>query len=127
MGVPNEAARMKILQAISSNLRLEGNFDFLAIAKKTPGFVGADLQAVSKEAASHAINRIFAKLEEVLQYREQNLIHQNHTKNVLKEDVEMAYINDLSTPTNTNSDVVDLGDEERVREGRSLSNILSGI
>jgi ribosome biogenesis ATPase len=63
LGVPNEPARAKILAAISNNLRLEGNFDFLAIAQKTPGFVGADLQAVAKEAASHAINRIFSNLE----------------------------------------------------------------
>lgn len=61
--MPNESARAKILEAISNNLRLEGNFDFLAIAKKTPGFVGADLQALAKEAASHAINRIFSDIE----------------------------------------------------------------
>jgi len=42
---------------------LDGAFDFAAIARNTPGFVGADLAALCKEAASLAINRIFANVE----------------------------------------------------------------
>lgn len=36
--------------------------DFEQIAKKTPGFVGADLSSLTKEAAVVAINRIFTRL-----------------------------------------------------------------
>lgn len=36
--------------------------DFQLIAKKTPGFVGADLSSLTKEAAVVAINRIFTRL-----------------------------------------------------------------
>ncbi|KXZ48460.1 CDC48 protein [Gonium pectorale] len=62
LGIPSEAARAKILQVISRRLRLEGNFDFAYVANRTPGFVGADLMALTKEAAAVAITRIFATL-----------------------------------------------------------------
>lgn len=63
LGVPDEAARVRILQVLSRKLRLDGDFDFLRIARETPGFVGADLQALTAEAASIAVNRIFSELE----------------------------------------------------------------
>ena len=39
LGIPTEAARVKILQVISRRLRLDGNFDFHYVAKRTPGGV----------------------------------------------------------------------------------------
>eukprot|EP00887_Chlorella_sp_A99_P002097 scaffold21.g2097.t1 len=63
LGIPSEAARCKILQVLSRRLRLAGDFDFQAVAKRTPGFVGADLQALMKEAAALAVKRIFGQLE----------------------------------------------------------------
>ena len=51
------------MQVLAKRLKLEGNFDFVRIAKKTPGFVGADLTALTKEAASICINRVFSQLE----------------------------------------------------------------
>lgn len=38
-------------------MKLAGDFDFMEIAVNTPGFVGADLSALTKEAAVLAINR----------------------------------------------------------------------
>eukprot|EP00850_Spirogloea_muscicola_P010750 SM000064S19772 [mRNA] locus=s64:476900:481462:- [translate_table: standard] len=46
-------------QVLSRRLRLEGDFDFQKIARRTPGFVGADLAALTKEAAGLAVRRIF--------------------------------------------------------------------
>ncbi|KAG2428143.1 hypothetical protein HXX76_011823 [Chlamydomonas incerta] len=63
LGIPTEAARVKILQVLSRRLRLEGNFDFHTVAKRTPGYVGADLAALMKEAAAVAVSRIFTRLE----------------------------------------------------------------
>jgi ribosome biogenesis ATPase len=63
LNVPDEASRARILQVLAKKLKLEGNFDFVHIAKKTPGFVGADLTALTKEAASICINRVFSQLE----------------------------------------------------------------
>ena len=59
MGIPDEAGRRKILQVLARPLRLSGDFDFGAVAKRTPGFVGADLAALVKEAAALAVKRIF--------------------------------------------------------------------
>lgn len=35
-----------LVQVLARPLRLSGDFDFAAVAKRTPGFVGADLQVV---------------------------------------------------------------------------------
>jgi SpoVK/Ycf46/Vps4 family AAA+-type ATPase len=45
-------------------LRLTGDFDFASVARSTPGFVGADLMALTKEAAAVAVQRIFRRLKE---------------------------------------------------------------
>lgn len=60
LGVPDENARAAILSVLAAGLRLEGSFDFKKVAKCTPGFVGADLAALTREAASLAIKRIIA-------------------------------------------------------------------
>jgi SpoVK/Ycf46/Vps4 family AAA+-type ATPase len=51
------------MQVLARRLRLEGDFDFAQIAVKTPGFVGADLTALIKEAAAIAVMRIFSELQ----------------------------------------------------------------
>ena len=48
---------------LARRLRLSGDFDFHSIAKATPGFVGADLAALTKEAAAIAVTRIFQQLD----------------------------------------------------------------
>lgn len=50
------------VSAQAKDIRLEGGFDFARIARYTPGFVGADLLALTKEAAAVAVARIFSKL-----------------------------------------------------------------
>jgi ribosome biogenesis ATPase len=69
LGIPTEAARCQILKVLSRSLRLQGGFDFHAIARRTPGFVGADLAALTKEAAAVAVSRIFNQLEQQRQQR----------------------------------------------------------
>ncbi|CAO3611486.1 unnamed protein product [Cunninghamella echinulata] len=65
MGVPDEKAREKILKVLSSKLRLDGTFDFAGLAKATPGYVGADLQALITAAGVIAVKRIFKHLRNV--------------------------------------------------------------
>jgi SpoVK/Ycf46/Vps4 family AAA+-type ATPase len=55
-------AREKILRVLTRKIRLSGDFDYAEIAQQTPGFVGADLTALTKEAAVLAINRIFLSM-----------------------------------------------------------------
>ena len=52
----------RILRVQSSKLRLEGNFDFAALAKATPGYVGADLASLTGAAGIVAVKRIFREL-----------------------------------------------------------------
>ncbi len=52
-----------VSQVLSRRLRLSGDFNFHSIAKLTPGFVGADLAALLKEAAAIAVTRIFQQLD----------------------------------------------------------------
>jgi len=63
MGIPSEGSREQILKKMSGKLRLSGDFSFADVAKKTPGFVGADLAALIKEAAALAVKRIFANFQ----------------------------------------------------------------
>jgi ribosome biogenesis ATPase len=62
LGAPDEAAREGIIRVMTSQMRLEGTLDYRLLAKKTPGFVGADVRSLTKEAAVIAINRIFKLL-----------------------------------------------------------------
>ena len=62
MGVPDEKGREMILKVMTEKMKLEGDFDFRSIAKKTPGYVGADIRSLTKEAAVIAINRIFKSI-----------------------------------------------------------------
>ncbi|KAJ3081287.1 hypothetical protein HK102_002448 [Quaeritorhiza haematococci] len=62
MGVPDEEARMRIIQKLCSKLRLSGDFDFRTLAKLTPGYVGADLNALTAESGLIAVKRIFSTI-----------------------------------------------------------------
>ncbi|CEP11252.1 hypothetical protein [Parasitella parasitica] len=68
MGVPDEKAREKILTVLASKLRLAGDFDFAELAKATPGYVGADLQALITTAGVTAVKRIFKHLQDTAVY-----------------------------------------------------------
>jgi ribosome biogenesis ATPase len=63
MGIPDQKARERILLTLTGKMKLEGSFDLVKIARLTPGYVGADLSALAKEAAVIAINRIFGAIE----------------------------------------------------------------
>ena len=47
-----------------AKLRLKGDFDFIAFGKATPGYVGADLSALTSAAGIIAVKRIFKQLSE---------------------------------------------------------------
>ena len=48
---------------MSRGLRLAEELDFAVIAKRTPGYVGADLAALVQEAAAVAVTRTFQLLD----------------------------------------------------------------
>ena len=59
MGVPDQAGRERILRVLMSKLRLTGDFNYSFLAKSTPGYVGADLSALTGAAGVIAVKRIF--------------------------------------------------------------------
>ncbi|NWJ05363.1 NVL protein, partial [Crypturellus undulatus] len=64
LGIPDEAAREKILKTLCRKLKLPESFEFRHLAHMTPGYVGADLMALCREAAMCTVNRILIKSEE---------------------------------------------------------------
>nr|XP_005608048.1 nuclear valosin-containing protein-like isoform X2 [Equus caballus] len=64
LGIPDEASRERILQTLCRKLRLPDTFHFRHLAHLTPGFVGADLMALCREAAMCAVHRVLMKLQE---------------------------------------------------------------
>ncbi|KAJ5772866.1 hypothetical protein N7457_007762 [Penicillium paradoxum] len=57
MTVPSEPVREQILRALTRKLRLADDIDLKTLAKRTPGFVGADLNDLVSTAGSAAIKR----------------------------------------------------------------------
>ncbi|KAI0318605.1 P-loop containing nucleoside triphosphate hydrolase protein [Amylostereum chailletii] len=64
MSVPDDEARAQILRVLCSKLRIEGSFNFVSLAKATPGYVGADLSALTGAAGIIAVKRIFKALSD---------------------------------------------------------------
>lgn len=60
LGVPNEEERIDIMRILTKKMRLRDgpDFPFDQIVKLTPGYVGADLQTLCKEASIIAVKRI---------------------------------------------------------------------
>ncbi|XP_045838487.1 nuclear valosin-containing protein-like isoform X6 [Meles meles] len=64
LGIPDEASRERILQTLCRKLRLPESFPFCHLAHLTPGFVGADLMALCREAAMGAVSRVLMAWQE---------------------------------------------------------------
>lgn len=101
MGVPDEKSREKILKVLSSKLRLSGDIEFADLAKATPGYVGADLQALITTAGVIAVKRIFKHLRSagVIEALKQKNTTENIDENK-SEDV------DKSSNENNETDII---------------------
>ncbi|XP_076679935.1 nuclear valosin-containing protein-like smid [Andrena cerasifolii] len=62
LGIPDRDARTKILAVHTEKVALAPNVSLSTIAALTPGFVGADLVALIREAAMAAVERILEDL-----------------------------------------------------------------
>lgn len=61
--VPDVRGRTEILQIHSKDAALYGDVDFARLAQLTPGFVGADLEALCREAAMVALRRVLPHID----------------------------------------------------------------
>ncbi|UVS68358.1 CDC48 family AAA ATPase [Nitrososphaera viennensis] len=62
IGIPDEQGRLDILMIHTRGMPLTQDVDLASIAKVTHGFVGADLEALSKEAAMRSLRRILPEI-----------------------------------------------------------------
>src|SRR5919205_545978 len=62
IGIPDEQGRLDILLIHTRGMPLTENVDLESIARVTHGFVGADLEALSKEAAMRSLRRILPEI-----------------------------------------------------------------
>ncbi|CAH0727190.1 unnamed protein product, partial [Brenthis ino] len=63
LGIPSLKARKEILSILCKNLALSSDIDMNNLAQITPGFVGADLQALVNKASTYAVKRIFSEIQ----------------------------------------------------------------
>ena len=62
VGVPDENGRREILAIHTRGMPLDGGVDIAQLARRTYGFVGADLAALTREAAIEAVRRIMPQI-----------------------------------------------------------------
>ncbi|TFI57210.1 AAA family ATPase [Sphingomonas parva] len=62
IGVPDERGRREILAIHTRGMPLDGGVNLPELARRTYGFVGADLAALTREAAIEAVRRIMPKI-----------------------------------------------------------------
>ncbi|MDI6708482.1 MAG: CDC48 family AAA ATPase [Candidatus Thermoplasmatota archaeon] len=62
IGIPDRNGRLEILQIHTRGMPLDEKVDLDKIADITHGFVGADLAALCKESAMHALRKILPKI-----------------------------------------------------------------
>lgn len=63
VGIPNTTGRLEILNIHTRGMPLSENVDLEKMAEITHGFVGADLQALCREAAMSALRNIFSEID----------------------------------------------------------------
>ncbi len=63
IGVPTKKGRKEILQIHTRGMPLEDDFDIDYFARITYGFVGADLEALAREAAMKALRRYLPEID----------------------------------------------------------------
>ena len=63
IGIPDEEGRQEILQIHTRGMPVDEKIDLKQFARVTHGFVGADLESLSKEAAMRSLRRILPDID----------------------------------------------------------------
>jgi transitional endoplasmic reticulum ATPase len=63
IGVPDQEGRLEILQVHTRGMPLAEGLDLKRLASSTHGFVGADLEALAKEAAMRSLRRVLPQID----------------------------------------------------------------
>ncbi|MFA9416570.1 AAA family ATPase [Natrinema sp. HArc-T2] len=114
IGVPDETGRREILEVHTRGMPLAKEVDIDAIARRTHGFVGADLDAVASEAAMAAIRDRPAADDERREWNRNPTVQKAHFDAALAS-VEPSAMREYvaESPTTDFSDVGGLEDAKR--------------
>lgn len=106
----------RILKVLSSKIRLSGDFDYLELARATPGYVGADLQALCTAAGVIAVKRIFKDLtnQKVIE-QVQEIALQDKDENSMEIDTEVTNNTEEAIPTTTVEDFEAQSADEKIK------------
>ncbi len=63
IGVPDRQGRIEIIQIHTRNMPKSEDFELESLADSTYGFVGADMAALAREAAMHALRRYLPEID----------------------------------------------------------------
>lgn len=107
IGVPDEDGRERIIKSMTKSMRLSGDFDYTILARKTAGYVGADIKSLAKEAAVVAINRIF---RDVLNDSQSNALTQHST--ITQTECDVSDTNIIAAQNVAVGEVVPLTSEQ---------------
>ena len=122
IGVPDTDGRYEILLIHTRGMPLHGDVDLRLIAEKTHGFVGADVEALAKEAAMLAIRELLPKIDLDKQIPPEILMDlQIYMKNfqTALNSIEPSALREvlISQPTETWEDIGGLEDaKQQLRE-----------
>ncbi len=87
IGVPSAIDRHEILQIHTRGMPLDDSIDLVELARDTHGFVGADLESLTKEAAMKTLRRYLPKIDLDSEEISEELID---TMIVTNEDFDLA-------------------------------------
>lgn len=123
MGIPDREARAHILRVVSGRLALAAEVSSDAgineLASLTPGFVGADLASLTREAAMVAVNRVFSQLKK--EQKESETADPVHTN--ISETGDKIEEQSKLLESNTQVDIVDKGHSESAQEAMDISEM----
>lgn len=86
LGIPDEAARLRILKTLCRKLKLSEDIDYGQLARLTPGYVGADLMALCREAAMCTVNRVLLETRSKEARAKEELTHDPQTETEVSGD-----------------------------------------
>jgi ribosome biogenesis ATPase len=84
IGFPSGEMREEMLKCITKKNKISPKINFIEIAKKTPGYLAADLQALCRAAGHNAINRLIKNAK--------NIIEENNLEKTYNENIKNLYI-----------------------------------